>query len=72
MFNENRYQRDILLSELSKQLPDKPGYKALWRWAKVGIRSQSGKLIKLPWVKLTGGAGSSLAKYDQFIDELQS
>lgn len=62
---------DLVLSELSRVLPGKPPYKTLWRWCKKGIKSRSGRTITLECVRLPGGEGSSVARFRQFIDELQ-
>lgn len=64
-------EKDIPLSELARLLPDTPSYKTLWRWAKVGVQSMSGRTVTLETIKLPRGLGSSLARFEEFVKELQ-
>lgn len=63
---------DMPLAELRFLIPDRPTYRTLFRWANDGVKTKSGSHVTLKTVKLTTGLGSSLAKYWQFLEELQS
>jgi len=62
---------NLPLKTLCRMLPNAPSYFALYRWATYGMSSKSGKLVKFETVRLTGGLGSSISKYQKFIDDLQ-
>lgn len=61
----------VLLSFLSEVLPGSPPYKTLWRWQRYGLKSLTGKIVKLQCKRIPGGLGSSLKAYNQFVARLQ-
>ena len=63
-------QKDVPLSELARILPTPAPYATVWRWARIGVQSESGRIVKLQTVRLPGCLGSSLNRYDKFLNEL--
>ena len=57
-------------SVLCKLLPGEPTAGTLRRWARDGVLSDSGKLIRLATKRLPNGRGSSLVLYSAFLDAL--
>lgn len=60
----------MLLSDFAKTLASKPSYQTVWAWVNVGIKSRSGKIVKLETVPLTRGEGTSKTAYHRFLKKL--
>jgi hypothetical protein len=60
-------QEHITLSQLAEQIPGRPCYGTVRRWAITGAKAVSGEHVLLPTIKLPGGLGSSVQKYDEFV-----
>lgn len=62
----------VPLTDLAKMIPRSPSYDyaTIRAWADQGRRSISGVVVKLEWMQMPWGRGTSWEAYQRFIKEL--
>jgi hypothetical protein len=60
----------LTVQQAADRIPSKPAYITVWRWMRSGVRSRSGRKVRLAHVRFGGKLFTTQADVDRFSREL--
>jgi hypothetical protein len=60
----------IILTEAAQRTPGRPHPSTIWRWCRKGVKSRSGRRIKLEHIRVGGRIFTTPSALDRFFKEV--